>query len=101
MFAREKPSKAARSDCRQPRAFSGLVLQLSTRKTRMVLKTKRAKIVNPKSAILVGSFHIHSRSRPRERKAATDAVAGPVVSKTARKLYRVRVLSSYTRQCID
>ena len=58
-------------------------------------RSSRPTLQTAKNAILVGSSHIsHGRSRPRERKAATDAVVGPVVFKTARKFYRVRVILS-------
>jgi hypothetical protein len=47
-----------------------------------VERSSRPTLQTAKNAILVGSSHIsHGRSRPRERKAATDAVVGPVVFK--------------------
>lgn len=98
-FAREKPRKAARSieHCRQPRAFGGLVLQFSISKNRRVLWRGQGGQHCKPPKMLVGISHIsHGRSRPRERKAATDAVVGPVVFKTARKLYRVMEVKKFS-----
>ena len=100
-FAREKPRKAARSieHCRQPRAFGGLVLQFSISKNRRVLwRGQAGQHCKPQKMQFwwVALTSLTAGQGQEKEKQRLMRLLDQWCSKTARKLYRVRVILSYT-----